>query len=137
MKEEDLEYYVESYNDSPKINKKFTKIEKIILIILISIIILLICSTILCIIQVKNIKNYDNNESNPQALYEEEEEKEIIPENHSQHNLDTIKVNNSHDSPFKGLYKEKKSDISYANDNNIIINTFKKGGKNYIEKIGI
>ena len=131
MKEDDLEFHLEAPNDLPKLNKKCSKIEKIILILLISIIILLICLTILCIIKVINIKNDDNNESNPQDPWDEEEK---ITENHIKNNLERIMQDEK--LPFKESYNEKRSNISYANINNIIINTFKKGGKNFIEEIG-
>ena len=129
MKEDDLDYHLEDPEDIPKINKQPSKKEIIIFTILISIIILLIGCTILCIIKVVDIKNHDNEDEIGDDDYESS------PPEPVKNDLDPIVPENEGGLSFD-YYCEKKANISYLNGNNLIINTFKEGGDNYIEEIG-
>ena len=128
MKEDDLDYHLEDPSDLDKEIKKPYKKSKLIFPILIGIIIFLIGCTILCIIKVINIKNDDDDDDIP-------DDDESIPLEPVKNDLDEIEPENENSLSFE-YYCEKKVNISYLNDDNIIINTFKKGGDNYIEEIG-
>ena len=129
MKEDDLDYHLEDPEDIPKINKQPSKKEIIIFTILISIIILLIGCTILCIIKVVDIKNDDDEDEIGDDDYESS------PPEPVKNDLDPIVPENEGGLSFD-YYCEKKANLSYLNGNNLIINTFKEGGDNYIEEIG-
>ena len=129
MKEEDdLDYHLEEPMDLPKIDKKPFKKEKIIFIIIIAIIILLFGCTILCIIKVIDTKNDDDKDDITDV-------DDLTPFEPVKNDLDPIEPENEGSFSFE-YYSEKKTNISYLNGNNIIINTFKEGGENYIKEIG-
>ena len=112
-----LEYQLNDPEDMPKNNNKCSNITKIIRRILICIIVLLILFLIIMIFIAKNM------------LEKRDELKEKLDIANSTKEKDK-------DNLHWEIYGKKISNISYADNNGKILNSFKKSGENYKEKLG-
>lgn len=130
--DDDLEYHLEEPDeDILKPNKNSGKI-KVLFTILIILTILLAGTTAYFIYRYKDRKDYNNEKG---SNNEKSNIENIIPSLSNINESKQIEVDSIKGFPYWETFGTKTSNISYVKDN-IVFNSFKLNGENYIKEIG-